>query len=84
MSLLALLEMACEWLGVPMFAIGFSVGFAIYAVTHYWLHHGQADCWLTRKLRRNHNVHHHIDDHSNYGVTSPLWDIVFRTYKTRK
>lgn len=83
--LLVLFWTVCSALGQLYFAAGFSIGYNVYAVTHYFLHHGPAPrWWLTRKLLRNHNVHHFIDDSSNFGVTSPLWDIVFRTYKSRK
>ena len=30
-------------------------------------------------LKRRHALHHHLDDHGNFGVTSGFWDHVFRT-----
>jgi len=33
-------------------------------------------------LKQYHLRHHYKDDHAGYGVSSPLWDYVFRT--TRK
>jgi 4-hydroxysphinganine ceramide fatty acyl 2-hydroxylase len=34
-----------------------------------------------RWARRHHFAHHYSDARFNHGVTSPLWDLVFRTYK---
>jgi sterol desaturase/sphingolipid hydroxylase (fatty acid hydroxylase superfamily) len=34
-----------------------------------------------RWARRHHFAHHYSDARFNHGVTSPLWDVVFRTYK---
>lgn len=31
--------------------------------------------------RRHHFAHHFSDSRCNYGVTSPLWDLVFGTYR---
>ena len=80
----AVLMGACVLLGVPWFAVGYIVGFAFYARIHYLCHHvGQP--WqedrLRLWLRRNHNIHHYHDGNKNFGVSSPLWDVVFRTYK---
>ena len=40
----------------------------------------EARVWLW--LKQYHLRHHYKDDHAGYGVSSPLWDYVFRT--TRK
>ena len=34
-----------------------------------------------RWLRRHHFHHHFVDPRTNHGVTSPLWDLVFGTYR---
>jgi sterol desaturase/sphingolipid hydroxylase (fatty acid hydroxylase superfamily) len=34
-----------------------------------------------RWARRHHFHHHFVDPHTNHGVTSPLWDLVFGTYR---
>lgn len=33
-----------------------------------------------RWVRRHHFHHHFVDGRTNHGVTSPIWDVVFRTY----
>lgn len=34
-----------------------------------------------RWARRHHFHHHFVDGRTNHGVTSPLWDLVFGTYR---
>ncbi|MDX2093770.1 MAG: sterol desaturase family protein [Kofleriaceae bacterium] len=38
--------------------------------------------WYGRWARRHHFHHHFVDGRANFGVTSPLWDHVFGTYRT--
>lgn len=78
---LAGLALVCAVAPFP-FSIGFLLGYALYAWLHFNMHHDAAHC--PRVLLRNHNVHHWRDDHANYGVTSPLWDVVFGTYRGSK
>ncbi len=59
----------------PFFA-GFTIGYLFYDGTHYFVHRQPA----SRKfLRRHHMTHHHADHDGGFGVSSPLWDYVFRT-----
>lgn len=34
-----------------------------------------------RWARRHHFHHHFVDGKTNHGVTTPLWDLVFGTYR---
>lgn len=75
------------WAVAPWaFAAGFTTGYVLYTALHFTMHHrprwylGSTPVWL-RTLRHNHNSHHFIDETRNYGVTSPLWDVVFGTRK---
>ena len=79
-------------LGVPSvlalgFAVGgaFVVGFVAFYLTYEVLHrleHAHAGLGAYgRWARRHHFSHHFCDARFNHGVTSPLWDIVFRTYR---
>ena len=34
-------------------------------------------------LKHYHMRHHFSDDAGRYGVSSPLWDLIFRTYPTK-
>jgi sterol desaturase/sphingolipid hydroxylase (fatty acid hydroxylase superfamily) len=51
---------------------------ALFSV-HYYVHHCRPVWGPGKWLRRYHLRHHHQDSDSRYGVTSPLWDVVFRT-----
>ena len=63
---------------LPFFA-GFLVGYLIYDMTHFHIHHHRSDNQLSLALRRYHYRHHFQQSDRGYGVTSSLWDRVFRT-----
>jgi dihydroceramide fatty acyl 2-hydroxylase len=63
---------------LPFFA-GFLVGYLIYDLTHYHIHHHRSDDKLSLAVRRYHYRHHFQQADRGFGVTSPLWDRVFRT-----
>jgi len=65
-------------LGEPLFA-GFALGYLAYDGTHYAVHHFKLTSAIGRRLRRHHMFHHHSDPDGGFGVSSPLWDLVFRT-----
>ncbi len=67
----------------PLFA-GFIVGYLVYDYTHYHVHHHTPSTDAGRKLREQHMRHHFQDHHYGYGVSSPLWDAVFRTLPRRR
>ena len=58
---------------------GLLTGYLLYDLSHYVSHHGRIrDPWF-RFLSRYHKAHHHRDPDALFGVSSPLWDLVFRT-----
>ena len=63
---------------LPAFA-GMLVGYLIYDMTHYHVHHHRAKNKLSLALRRYHYRHHFQQSDRGYGVSSPFWDRVFRT-----
>jgi dihydroceramide fatty acyl 2-hydroxylase len=63
---------------LPFFA-GFLVGYLIYDMTHFHIHHHRSDNRLSLALRRYHYRHHFQQSDRGFGVTSSLWDRVFRT-----
>ena len=67
----------------PAFA-GFIFGYLIYDYTHYHLHHRMPRTAVGRRLREQHMRHHFQDHRYGYGVSSPLWDAVFRTLPARR
>jgi sterol desaturase/sphingolipid hydroxylase (fatty acid hydroxylase superfamily) len=63
---------------LPFFA-GFLIGYLIYDMTHFHIHHHRSDNKLSLALRRYHYRHHFQQSDRGYGVTSSFWDRVFRT-----
>jgi hypothetical protein len=72
--------------GRPWVGAGWMAAYVGYELAHRRIHSpGPAHPAPWSRYRRwvgAHHMHHHlVDAHSNYGVTSPLWDVVFRTYR---
>lgn len=64
---------------LPIFA-GLLIGYLGYDYTHYYLHHMVPRTTLGRKLREHHMRHHFQDHRYGFGVSTPIWDYVFRTH----
>jgi sterol desaturase/sphingolipid hydroxylase (fatty acid hydroxylase superfamily) len=60
---------------------GLTVGYLAYDYIHYYTHHFRPKRGPGRWLRAYHMLHHFDDRRSRFGVSSPLWDVVFRTYQ---
>ena len=67
----------------PLYA-GLLVGYLTYDYTHYYLHHHTPKTRLGKRLREQHMRHHFQDHRYGFGVSSPLWDVVFRTLPRRR
>ena len=67
----------------PIFA-GFIAGYLVYDYTHYHVHHHTPKTKLGKRLREQHMRHHFQDHRYGFGVSSPLWDVVFRTLPRRR
>lgn len=59
----------------PFFA-AFLLGYLIYDMIHYALHHVQIQGKLWNVLKTHHMKHHYVHPTKGYGVSSPLWDII--------
>jgi dihydroceramide fatty acyl 2-hydroxylase len=70
-------------IGEPFFA-GFVVGYLFYDGTHYFVHHFVPTTRWGRLLRRHHMTHHHADHQGGFGVSTPLWDLVFRSMPLKR
>jgi dihydroceramide fatty acyl 2-hydroxylase len=69
-------------LGTPMasvFMSGFLLGYLVYDMTHYHLHHHRPRSRAGRLLRELHMRHHFQDDTRGFGISAPFWDYVFGT-----
>lgn len=58
---------------------GVIAGYLVYELVHLRIHSTRPGGAALRFLRKHHFYHHFADEHVCYGVTSPLWDIVFRS-----
>jgi sterol desaturase/sphingolipid hydroxylase (fatty acid hydroxylase superfamily) len=58
---------------------GLLLGYLTYDYTHYHVHHHTPRTKLGKRIREQHMRHHFQDHRYGFGVSSPLWDVVFRT-----
>ena len=61
---------------------GLVFGYVCYDMLHYATHHFPMKRGLWLWLKQYHLRHHYKNDDAGFGISSPLWDYVFRT--TRK
>lgn len=57
---------------------GFISGYLLYGTMHYAIHTIAPPRWL-KALWRNHHLHHYKYPEKGFGVSSVLWDHIFRT-----
>ena len=62
-----------------VFAAGFLLGYLVYDMTHYYLHHFRPKSRFGRVMRELHMRHHFQDDTRGFGISAPFWDYVFGT-----
>ncbi|MEM8551996.1 MAG: sterol desaturase family protein [Pseudomonadota bacterium] len=73
------------WLiGFPLYGVlavnaGILLGYQMYEYVHVACHHLPMRNKWAATLKRHHAIHHHRDETLNYGVTTTIWDSVFRT-----
>lgn len=53
-------------------------GYVTYGLSHFSIHHTRFHQSLVRRWAGNHLIHHYHPE-SNFGVTTPLWDILLGT-----
>jgi len=64
-----------------VFGGAFGLAYLAYDVMHYGFHQWCLPGRVGSYLKRHHLMHHFRDDASDFGVTSPLWDLVFGTFR---
>lgn len=67
-------------LGLPAFA-GFMHGYFAYDTLHWTIHRNARGSRLVRYLRKYHLQHHYAAPDRHFGVSSPLWDVFFGTWR---
>jgi len=65
----------------PFFA-AFIVGYLSYDMIHYATHHFAMKGRVGLFLKKHHMRHHYQNDERFYGVSTPIWDVVFGTMKS--
>ena len=70
-----------SWATASYLFIGMSAGYFTYEWMHFQCHHGRSRLWLMRYLRKYHLLHHYKTPDLRFGVTSPLLDLVFGTFR---
>ncbi|SHH66454.1 Fatty acid hydroxylase superfamily protein [Chryseolinea serpens] len=66
-----------DWVSAS-FAL-FIAGYLFYDISHYALHHATFKSPFWKKLKHHHMQHHYSDATKGYGVSSALWDKIFRS-----
>ena len=66
-----------SWKALAFFP-GFLFGYILYGSMHYAIHAFAPPKWL-KALWRNHHLHHYKAPEKGFGVSSVLWDLVFKT-----
>jgi sterol desaturase/sphingolipid hydroxylase (fatty acid hydroxylase superfamily) len=61
---------------------GLFTGYLAYDWIHYYTHHFHPRRGVGRWLRQYHLQHHFDPHHDRFGISSPLWDLIFRTYRS--
>jgi 4-hydroxysphinganine ceramide fatty acyl 2-hydroxylase len=70
-----------SWAAACYLFIGMAGGYFCYQWLHFHCHHGRSRLRLLRYLRRYHLLHHHKTPELRFGVTSPLFDLLFGTFR---
>lgn len=73
----AVLLNAPHWVA-PVFS-AFIIGYLIYDLTHYATHHFPMRSGYAKYIKRYHMQHHYKTPNKRFGVSSPIWDVVFST-----
>jgi sterol desaturase/sphingolipid hydroxylase (fatty acid hydroxylase superfamily) len=82
---LGISTVVASWIAGPELGVAYAAGltgfYAFYEFVHRRAHTHRPINAYGRWLRRHHFTHHFSDPRRNLGVTSPLWDFVFQTWR---
>ncbi|MDP9961846.1 sterol desaturase family protein [Chryseobacterium lathyri] len=62
----------------PFFS-GFMLGYLIYDIGHYAIHHFNFKNKWFKMVKKHHMIHHYDDPERGFGVSSALWDHIFKS-----
>jgi 4-hydroxysphinganine ceramide fatty acyl 2-hydroxylase len=66
-----------------LLASAITFGYIVYGLSHFIIHHVRFKQPLLRRWAGAHHVHHYHPE-SNFGVTTPLWDVLLGTRYVRQ
>jgi sterol desaturase/sphingolipid hydroxylase (fatty acid hydroxylase superfamily) len=66
-----------------LLASSITFGYILYGLSHFIIHHVRFKQPLLRRWAGAHHVHHYHPD-SNFGLTTPLWDVLLGTRYVRQ
>lgn len=70
-----------SWQVMSYLFLGLIIGYFSYELLHYQAHHYTPKLALLKYLKKYHMLHHHQSADLRFGVTSPIIDWLFGTYK---
>jgi sterol desaturase/sphingolipid hydroxylase (fatty acid hydroxylase superfamily) len=70
-----------SWRTASFLFAGLALGYFYYEWLHFCAHHRRARLRLFRYLRKYHLLHHYKTPELRFGVTSPLFDVIFGTFR---
>lgn len=71
-----------SWAAAVYLWSGLVAGYLCYEWLHYQAHHGRPRLAVFRYLKKYHLLHHHATPDLRFGVSSPVFDYLFRTYRS--
>lgn len=83
--ILAIPFFLCFYYGLDQGAKSFSsfagvvFGYLCYDMIHYAVHHAKWQNSYFEKIKKHHMAHHFVHPDAGFGVSSLIWDVVFRT-----
>ena len=73
--------LAGKWESAVYLWSGLVAGYLFYEWLHYQAHHGRPRVAMFRYLKTYHLLHHHATPDLRFGVSSPVFDYLFGTYR---
>jgi sterol desaturase/sphingolipid hydroxylase (fatty acid hydroxylase superfamily) len=58
---------------------GFLIGYLIYDMLHYAMHHHNFKSGLMKRVKQHHMLHHYQDATKGFGVSTAIWDKMLRS-----
>ncbi len=70
-----------SWNTAALLEAGLLIGYVFYEWVHFGAHRFKMSSPLGKYLKQYHLRHHFKNPRTAYGVTSPLWDFIFKTIR---